>query len=95
MLPASGVTDASGQVTLSLFVETAETLRGLYVKPKADYWSFYQRDPDISSDEANVVALRALSDWPALAGFRASAPTAGARKPCGSTSCPVRIAARA
>lgn len=69
MLPASGVTDANGQVTLSLFGETADSVRGLYVKPKADYWSFYQRDPDISSDEANVVVLRALSDWPALAGF--------------------------
>ncbi|WP_343729998.1 S8 family serine peptidase [Duganella sp.] len=69
MLPASGVTDASGQVTLSLFGETRDTIRGLYVKPKSDYWSFYQRDPDISSDEANVVALRALSEWPALNGF--------------------------
>lgn len=69
MLPASGVTDANGQVTLSLFGETRDTVRGLYVKPKADYWSFYQRDPDISSDEANVVMLRALSEWPALTGF--------------------------
>ncbi|NYE59340.1 hypothetical protein FHW58_000492 [Duganella sp. 1224] len=69
MLPASGSTDASGQVTLTLFGETADTVRGLYVKPKADYWSFYQRDPDIRNDEANVVVLRALSDWPALAGF--------------------------
>ncbi|MRW84252.1 S8 family serine peptidase [Pseudoduganella sp. FT26W] len=69
MLPASGVTDANGRVTLSLFGETADTVRGLYVKPKADYWSFYQSDPDISNDEPNVVALRALSDWPALAGF--------------------------
>jgi subtilisin family serine protease len=69
MLPASGITDANGHVTLSLFGETPETVRGLYVKPKADYWSFYQRDPDIRPDEANVVTLRALSDWPALAGF--------------------------
>jgi subtilisin family serine protease len=69
MLPASGTTDANGQVTLSLFGETAETVRGLYVKPKADYWSFYQSDPDVSADEPNVVALRALSDWPALSGF--------------------------
>lgn len=69
MLPASGSTDVNGQVTLTLFGETADTVRGLYVKPKADYWSFYQRDPDISSDEVNVVVLRALSDWPALAGF--------------------------
>lgn len=69
MLPASGTTDANGQVTLSLFGETPDTVRGLYVKPKSDYWSFYQRDPDISSNEANVVVLRALADWPALAGF--------------------------
>jgi subtilisin len=69
MLPATAVTDASGMVTLSLFGETAASIRSLYVKPKADYWSFYQRDPDVSSDEPNVVGLRALSDWPTLAGF--------------------------
>jgi subtilisin len=69
MLPASGITDNGGQVNLSLFGETAAGIRGLYVKPKADYWSFYQRDPDISTSEANVVQLRALSDWPSLSGF--------------------------
>ena len=69
LMPASGKTDANGQCTLSLFGETPESITGLYVKPKADHWSFYQRDPDISTDQANVVALRALSDWPALAGF--------------------------
>jgi subtilisin len=69
MLPATATTDASGHVTLSLFGETATSIRSLYVKPKADYWSFYQRDPDVSADEPNVVALRALADWPSLAGF--------------------------
>jgi subtilisin len=69
LLPASGVTDARGQVSLSLFGETPQSIRGLYVKPKADYWSFYQRDPDISTTEGNVVMLRPLSDWPALADF--------------------------
>jgi subtilisin len=69
MLPATAVTDENGQVSLSLFGESAATVRSLYVKPKADYWSFYQRDPDVSPDEPNVVALRALSDWPSLAGF--------------------------
>ena len=69
MLPATAVTDGSGQVTLSLFGESAASIRSLYVKPKADYWSFYQRDPDVSADEPNVVGLRALSDWPSLAGF--------------------------
>ncbi len=69
LLPATGVTDANGRVTLSLYGDSADTVRGLYVKPKADYWSYYQRDPEISATEANQVALRALSDWPALAGF--------------------------
>ena len=45
------VTDANGKVNLSLFGETAQSIRGLYVKPKADYWNFYQRDPEISSEE--------------------------------------------
>jgi subtilisin len=67
MLPASGVTDADGKVTLSLFGETATTVRGLYVKAKYDYWTFYQRDPAITTDEANVVTLRPLADWPSLA----------------------------
>jgi subtilisin len=69
MLPTTAITDASGQVTLSLFGESASSIRSLYVKPKADYWSFYQRDPEVSADEPNVVALRALADWPSLAGF--------------------------
>lgn len=69
LLPATAVTDASGQVTLTLFGESAHSIRSLYVKPKADYWSFYQRDPDVSADEVNLVGLRPLSDWPALAGM--------------------------
>ena len=50
-------------------VRPAQSIRGLYIKPKADYWSFYNRDPDISADEPNVVTLRALSEWPPMAGF--------------------------
>jgi subtilisin len=69
MLPATGITDAQGQATISLYGETAASIRSIYVKPKADYWSFYQRDPDLATDEPNVVALKALSDWPSLAGL--------------------------
>jgi subtilisin family serine protease len=69
LLPARGTTDAQGRVRLSLFGETLESIRGLYVKPKADYWSFYQRDPEVAVDEQNVVVLRSLSDWPALKDF--------------------------
>jgi subtilisin len=69
LLPARGVTDAQGVVRLSLFGETPHTIRGLYVKPKADYWSFYQRDPEISTSEPNFVGLRPLGSWPALPEF--------------------------
>ncbi|HYD81062.1 MAG TPA: S8 family serine peptidase [Paucimonas sp.] len=69
LLPASGITNERGQVSLSLFGETVQSVRGLYVKPKSDYWSFYQQNPEISTDEANVVGLRPLADWPTLANF--------------------------
>ncbi len=69
MLPAQGVTDANGRVRLTLFGESAASLRKLYVKPRADYWSFYQQQPDISDSELNVVGLRALSEWPTLKNF--------------------------
>lgn len=68
-LPATGVTDERGQVKLTLFGETVQTVRALYVKPKSDYWSFYQQLPDLSTDEANVVELRPLSEVPSLANF--------------------------
>lgn len=69
LLPVSGMTNDQGVVTLTLFGETPQSIRGLYVKPKADYWSFYQESPDISSDEVNVVALRPISDFPSLSNF--------------------------
>lgn len=69
ILPVSAVTDGDGRASVSLYGESAQSIRGLYIKPKADYWSFYNRDPDISANAPNVVTLRALSDWPPMAGF--------------------------
>jgi len=69
MLPASGVTDANGVVQLRLYGDDPRTISGLYVKPRADFWSFYQRDPDLSLDEPNIVTLHALSELPSLQGF--------------------------
>jgi hypothetical protein len=69
LLPAYGVTDANGRVKLTLFGESAASVRRLYVKPRADFWSFCQERPDISDQELNVVGLRALSDWPTLKHF--------------------------
>jgi subtilisin family serine protease len=69
LLPANGVTDANGTVALSLFGETPETLRALYVKPKSDFWSFFQQNPDISTTNANIVVVRPLSTWAPLTNF--------------------------
>lgn len=64
--PSSGVTGPDGIARVKLYGDSPNAITGLYVKPRADYWSFYQRDPDLSPDEPNVVVLRALADWPAL-----------------------------
>src|SRR5690242_17495415 len=45
LLPASGVTDERGLATLSLFGDAVQSVTGLYVKPKSDYWTFYQAQP--------------------------------------------------
>jgi len=69
LVPASGITDAKGRVKLSLIGESAQSLCRLYVKPRSDFWSFCQEQPDVSSTEINVIGLRALCEWPSLANF--------------------------
>jgi subtilisin len=71
LLPANGQTDAQGRVALTVHADSLNAISGLYVKPRADYWSFYQRDPDLSAEEPNVVGLHPLSEQPALQGFPA------------------------
>lgn len=61
-VPGSGVTDERGQVRFTLYGETTQSIRSLYVKPKSDHWSFCQSYPDLSTEEANVVVLRPISD---------------------------------
>lgn len=69
LLPADGQTDAQGMVTLTVHGDSPHAINGVYVKPRADYWSFYLRDPDLATGEPNVIGLRPLADWPALPGF--------------------------
>jgi hypothetical protein len=69
LIPATGVTDERGQVTLTLYGETLQSIRAIYVKPKCDYWSFYLEQPDMATNEANIVALRQISDGPSLSNF--------------------------
>lgn len=62
LLPAMGVTNSTGEATVSLWGDTPQSIRALYVKPKGDYWSFYQSQPVVSTAAPNVVVLRPLSE---------------------------------
>ncbi|WP_229425125.1 MULTISPECIES: S8 family serine peptidase [unclassified Massilia] len=69
MLPAAAVTDASGTAHIRMYGDDPRAISGLYVKPRADYWSFFQRDPELDPNQANIVALHPLSESPALQNF--------------------------
>ena len=59
---ANGVTDAQGKVTLTLYGETPETLKGLYIKPAHSYWSFWLARPAVTPGQENIVSLNLLSE---------------------------------
>jgi subtilisin len=61
LFPATGITDHRGQVTLSLLGDTPQSVRGIYVRPKSDYWSFYQSQPSVEATQPNICVLKPLS----------------------------------
>jgi len=61
-LSGSGVTDERGLAALSLPSDAVQSVTGLYVKPKSDYWTFYQTEPALDTSQTNLVYLRPLSD---------------------------------
>jgi hypothetical protein len=63
MLPAQGVTDANGQAKVTVFGASADTLRGLYVNPKADYWGHWVSHPLLDPNANNVITVMPLSDF--------------------------------
>lgn len=58
--PAQGITADNGQVTVQLFGETVNSIQGLYVKPKADFWSFWLPRPSLNPNQPNLVELVAF-----------------------------------
>jgi subtilisin len=59
--PVQGVTDASGRVQLTLFGESPDAMRALYVKPEADYWSLWITQPALDPAQENTVFLTPLT----------------------------------
>jgi subtilisin family serine protease len=60
-IPAQGMTDANGTVTVQVYGGTIETVAALYVKPAADHWEIYVQQPRLDGG-SNVVQLTPLSD---------------------------------
>ena len=59
--PVQGMTDARGRVQLTLFGESPNAMRALYVKPKADYWSLWITQPALDPTQDNTVFLTPLT----------------------------------
>ena len=60
----SGITNERGQATLTLQGETTQSVRSLHVRPTTDYWSCFQPNPDLSTEEENIVLLQTLAEAP-------------------------------
>jgi len=61
MLPAQATTDASGRASISIAGESPDTIRALYVKPKADFWDLWIPTPSLVPDGVNTVTVKPLS----------------------------------
>jgi subtilisin len=61
LLPVMGVTSSTGQVTLSLVGDTPQSVRAIQVRPRGDYWSFFQSHPLLDPAQPNIVTLKPLS----------------------------------
>jgi subtilisin family serine protease len=55
-----GVTDQSGQATLTIPGETGDTIIGVVVTPRADYWSTWVSHPHLDPNGTNLVSLTPL-----------------------------------
>ncbi len=58
----AGVTGDDGTVSLTLFGETAETLRLLAVKPARDHWGIRVERPALTPDSTATVSVKRLYD---------------------------------
>ncbi len=60
LFPIKGVTDKKGEVTLTLFGDSLDSLKGLYIKPRDRYWSLWIDNPSLIATQTNSVKLRDL-----------------------------------
>jgi subtilisin family serine protease len=59
--PAQGLTDDKGEVTVTVFGGSIETIQAIYIKPFADHWDRMVRTPQLSNG-VNTLQVRQLSE---------------------------------
>ncbi len=62
LFPIKGITDKKGDVTLTLFGDSLDSLKGLYIKPRDRYWSLWIDNPSLIATQTNSVKLRDLAE---------------------------------
>jgi subtilisin len=60
-LPSQGLTDASGNVTLTVFGGPVTSVRAIYIKPEANHWERFISRPALDADGVNTVQLQPLT----------------------------------
>src|SRR5882757_5788366 len=59
--PSQAVTDSSGQASLQTNAVDGASIHAVYVRPAADYWERYIRNPSLESGQVNVIRLSPLA----------------------------------
>lgn len=59
--PAQAVTDSSGQASLQTNAVDGGGIHAVYVRPAADHWERYIRNPSLESGQVNVIRLSPLA----------------------------------
>ncbi len=59
--PAQAVTDSSGQASLQTTAMDGGDIHAVYVRPAADHWERYIRNPSLESAQVNVIRLSPLA----------------------------------
>jgi hypothetical protein len=59
--PVQAVTDSSGQASLQTSAVDGTDIHAIYVRPAADHWERYIRNPSLESGQVNVIRLSPLA----------------------------------
>lgn len=60
--PAQGQTDSSGSLTVSVGGGTIDSIRGIYVKPAANFWDRVIMRPQLAEGEVATIELKSLAE---------------------------------